>query len=334
MFVEILKSMLAKDISKTLPNVDIYEQCSLRTYRILGLNPGPYTLQGTNTWLITGNHSNGDSGGDHILIDTGEARTADKYVPYLLDHIFPITKTKRLSKILLTHSHKDHQGGVKAILEGLKVRGMFPLPTIHKRNIPGGGKYPNMGFESIHINDKEIFKIDNSTTLETVYLPGHTDDSIGFILHEDNALVTGDCILGCGTTIFDNLSEYMDSLKTIHNIIIANNHLCGDCNSKNNQGIHTIYPGHGPVIKHNAVNKVEEYINHRVDREDEIMFILKQYKKNDRYLTSFEIVTSIYGPLNIIMKASAQYGILQHLDKLRNDKKIEFLSPDLWRIKL
>ena len=57
---------------------------------------------------------------------------------------------------------------------------------------------------------------DITTTLEAIYLPGHTDDSIGFILHEDGAFISGDCILGCGTAVFDNLSDYMNSLKIIH----------------------------------------------------------------------------------------------------------------------
>ena len=245
---EILQSIFKKEI-KNLPTVDIYEQCSARTYRILGLNPGPYTLQGTYTWLITSGSTSGSihsDNSDHILIDTGEETTADKYVPYLLDHVFPLTKTRRLSKILLTHGHKDHQGGVQALLEGLKARGMLPLPTIHKRNVPGGGKYPNKGFKSIHIADKEVFKVgrgggDTTTTLESIYLPGHTDDSIGFILHEDGAFISGDCILGCGTAVFDNLSDYMNSLKIIHKIIIANNNLCGDCNTMIINRIHRFY---------------------------------------------------------------------------------------------
>jgi glyoxylase-like metal-dependent hydrolase (beta-lactamase superfamily II) len=366
---EILQSIFKKEI-KNLPTVDIYEQCSPRTYRILGLNPGPYTLQGTNTWLITSGSTSGSihsDHSDHVLIDTGEERTADKYVPYLLDHVFPLTKTRRLSKILLTHGHKDHQGGVQALLEGLKARGMLPLPTIHKRNVIGGGKYPNKGFKSIHIEDKEVFQVgggDDITTLEAIYLPGHTDDSIGFILHEDSAFISGDCILGCGTVVFDNLSDYMNSLKIIHKIIITNNNLCGDCNTMISNRIHTIYPGHGPVIKDSAIAKVEEYITHREGREKEIYHTLKQYyhkvigssssssisssssnNNNSRsssssgrsfrgYLTSFEIVTQIYGPLHIVMRASAQNGVIQHLNKLRNDGKVEFMLPDLWRIKL
>ena len=186
-----------------------------------------------------------------------------------------------------------------------------------------------------------------TTTLEAIYLPGHTDDSIGFILHEDGAFISGDCILGCGTAVFDNLSDYMNSLKIIHKIIIANNNLCGDCYTMISNRIHTIYPGHGPVIKDSAIAKVEEYITHREGREEEIYHTLKQYYHKmigsssssssssfSGYLTSFEIVTQIYGPLHIVMRASAQNGVMQHLNKLRNDGKVEFMLPDLWRIKL
>ena len=85
-----------------------------------------------------------------------------------------------------------------------------------------------------------------------------------------------DCILGCGTALIDKLSDHMNSLKTIHKVIIANNNLCGNCNKMISNRIHTNYPGHGPVIKDSAIAKVEEYITDPEGRKEEIYHTLKQ----------------------------------------------------------
>jgi hypothetical protein len=85
----VLQSIFKKEI-KNLSTVDIYEQCSARTYRILGLNPGPYTLQGTNTWLITSGSTSGSSihsdYSDHILIDTGEETSMYRIYLIMFSH--------------------------------------------------------------------------------------------------------------------------------------------------------------------------------------------------------------------------------------------------------
>lgn len=86
-----------------LPPLALTEKVSEITWRVLGMNPGSHTLQGTNTWLI-------GSGDERILIDTGEDITAKAYTKLLLDVVFPSLGCKRLSKIILTHGHGDHQG--------------------------------------------------------------------------------------------------------------------------------------------------------------------------------------------------------------------------------
>jgi hypothetical protein len=132
---------------KGLPPLTRFEKVSSRAVRVLGLNPGAHTLQGTNTWLVTGT----DTEGAHILVDTGEAHSAEQYISLLFDEVFPTTGTKRLSHILLTHGHGDHQGGVLRLLSELKSRNMLPLPTIYKRHMDsgggGGGDFPAVGFE-------------------------------------------------------------------------------------------------------------------------------------------------------------------------------------------
>ena len=219
-----------KKILEKLPHVDSVEKVSDRVYRILGQNPGYHTLQGTNTYLVTGTETD-----EHILIDTGEAWTSKAYTDVLFNEVFPVTNTKRLRSIILTHGHGDHQGGVIAILTVLRDRNMLPLPLIYKRNVVKG-RYPTKGFESISIDDHQLFPVDQETTLQAVFTPGHTDDHVSLILREDGAIFTGDCVLGCGTSVFDDLAEYMQSLEKLKALILIE--------GPNGQPVVTsIYPG-------------------------------------------------------------------------------------------
>ena len=120
-------------LSKEIPTaIEVEKQIEAYKYSIInnniclisGCNPGPHTLQGTNTYLIGYNHcyptnsssdnnivlsSNVPSPGK-ILIDAGECSKCEEYISLLLDIVFPLTNTKYLSHILLTHYHHDHMG--------------------------------------------------------------------------------------------------------------------------------------------------------------------------------------------------------------------------------
>jgi glyoxylase-like metal-dependent hydrolase (beta-lactamase superfamily II) len=178
---------------------------------------GSALLQGTNTYLI-------GQGSSRILVDAGEDITAEAYVPHLIS-VMRDAGVVSLSAILLTHGHHDHQGGVPYLLEKLKKQ--FPdqrLPVVYKRTIGAGlwdsGNYPAKGFEAQHIRDGEEFRTQGAT-LKAVYTPGHTDDHVAFCLIEDKAILTGDCVLGCGTTVFDDLTTYMESLHKLKAMFIG-----------------------------------------------------------------------------------------------------------------
>jgi ribonuclease/clavin/mitogillin len=312
-----------------LPPVDNIEKVSDRVYRILGQNPGYHTLQGTNTYLITGLHTNGE----HVLLDAGESGAAsDKYCSVLFNEVFPVTQTKRLSMILLTHGHFDHVGGVVRILKELKKREMLPLPLIYKRNLING-KYSlaNKGFDLINIEDSQIFKIDSETTLHALATPGHTDDHISFLLPEDHAIFTGDCVLGCGTTVFDDLFEYMNSLFKLKNLI-------SESLLDEETAIRQIYPGHGPIIKDGALEKIDEYIIHRMKREKEILSVMKQAEvkypnqEANQWISSLSMVQLVYGKLPSGVIYSAQSNLLHHLTKLQKEGKVITKFPDLWKL--
>ena len=310
---------------KGLPVVEEFEKVSPTTCRVLGLNPGSHTLQGTNTYLV-------GLGSSKILIDTGEDVSAERYVEFLLSKVFPQTGTKALSHILLTHGHGDHQGGVQTLLAQLVKRGLHPLPKIYKRLIPGGGDFPpRSGFDCLDIKDGDVFKCDGGgATIRAVYTAGHTDDHVSFIIHEDHALLSGDCVLGCGTTVFDNLTEYMKSLNRIRGFMIQSEEHQQE-EQRKGLPIRFIYPGHGPVIR-DAIHKVDEYIGHRKTREDQILAALQKLKRG-KAISSFEIVGSVYPKLPMFVFVSAQYNVSHHLHKLLYEGKVERAWPDQWRIR-
>lgn len=144
------------------------------------------------------------------------------------------------------------------ILKGLKERGLLPLPTVHKRNL-ANGNFPARGFACHHIEDGEKFTLtssdDKTATLVALYTPGHTDDHVAFFFPEDQAIFSGDTILGCGTTVFDSLRPYMQSLEKMRGLMLpedadksgeGDKGICMDCSSgamPHQALVTTIYPG-------------------------------------------------------------------------------------------
>lgn len=87
--------------------------------------------------------------------------------------------------------------------------------------------------------DGQIFKVDDDTTIRAVHAPGHSHDHMCFILEEENAMFTGDNVLGHGTAAVEQLSTWMESLRVMQS-----------------HGCTTGYPAHGTVIAdlHRKIN--------------------------------------------------------------------------------
>ncbi|EFR03597.1 hypothetical protein MGYG_06591 [Nannizzia gypsea CBS 118893] len=279
----------------SLPNLPEISHVSKRVVRILGGNPGSMHLQGTNTYLV-------GTGRSRILIDTAQGLPA--WIHRISSFLF--THNIELSYVLLTHWHGDHTGGVPDLIAH------NPLLTnkIYKNN-------PDAGQNTI--TDGQIFSV-NGATVRAVFTPGHSVDHMCFVLEEENALFTGDNVLGHGFSVAQDLGCYMDSLRNMSALA------CG-----------LGYPAHGAIIE-NLPGKLDEYIQHREGRERMMLSTLTkelvqgQERRGEGTkggLTLNEIVISIYGrlPQEVIEKALAP-SLLQVLWKLTEDRRVGFKPGD------
>jgi glyoxylase-like metal-dependent hydrolase (beta-lactamase superfamily II) len=203
-----------------------------RAHCVLAANPGPMTLDGTNTWVLLEPGST-----EAVVVDPGPLDEA---------HLAAVLKVvadagARVTQTVLTHAHLDHAEAAPrfAELTGSRVRAV--------------------GRGHDDLADGDVVRA-GGLELRVVATPGHTSDSVSFALPADHALLTGDTVLGRGTTVVAHpdgeLAAYLSSLERI-------SALTGD------GSVTSILPGHGPVVP-DAVAMVRFYRTHRAERLDQV----------------------------------------------------------------
>jgi endoribonuclease LACTB2 len=267
-------------LGTVLPDVDVW---SPRVTVALGQNPSLFTGPGTNTYLV-------GTGRERILLDTGQGVPA--YLPVLASALE--RAGCGIQEIVLTHGHPDHIGGARDVI------GRYGPLRVSKR--------PHARFDAAHpveitpIDDGDVMRAEGAT-LRAIHTPGHAEDHLCFMLEEERAIFSGDNVLGVGTTVIPaeggDLLDYMHSLER----------LLGEAPT-------AIYPAHGPVIRDGRA-KLREYIDHRNQREQEIVAALRAG------LTAIpEIVARVYAAYPAALHLPARSSVCSHLLKLEREGRV------------
>jgi len=234
---------------------------------VLAPNPGPMTLDGTNTWVLR------DGGASAcVVIDPG---------PLHEQHLTTVASCGPVASILLTHGHVDHSEGAARLAEitGASVRALDPRHRLGDEGLDEGDVVEAAGLE-----------------LRVIATPGHSADSLSFLL--DDAVLTGDTILGRGTTVVAHpdgvLADYLVSLRRLEAL-----------------GELTVLPGHGPELASAGV-VAAQYLAHRAMRLDQVRTAIAAGAT-----TAQQVVEVVYADVDRVLWPAATLSVRAQLAYLQ-----------------
>ncbi len=224
---------------------------------------------------------------------------------------------RKLREIVLTHMHPDHVGGVNALRTHLgdQVNRAAPVgaPVVaHRLTAESLGEAINI---DRFIEDDEVIKLSGEPeiSLRAMHTPGHARGHLCFYEERTGTLISGDNIVGLGSVLIDppegNMRDYLRSLERMR--ALAN--------------LSVIFGGHGPAIA-NPYAKIDEYISHRLDREQKILQAVRAGATTPK-----DIVASVYTDVSPKAYAMAERAVLAHLEKLAADGLVSQAANGSWQ---
>ncbi len=266
--------------------------------RVLAPNPSPFTFTGTQTYVV------GSS--DVAVIDPG---------PDEADHLTALTAAiagRPLVAIVCTHTHRDHSPAAQPLraMTGAPVIGCAPL------TLDDDGPRADAAFDAAYRPDRILADGERLAgegwTLEAVATPGHTSNHLCFALVEEQALFTGDHVMGWSTSVISppdgDLADYMRSMQRL---------------LERQDTIY--YPAHGEPID-NPQRLVRGMMGHRKQREGQIMRFLE--RNGDSLIP--DMVAEMYKGVDPRLHPAAGRSVLAHLIDLHQRGLVANRQDNRW----
>lgn len=252
-----------------------------RAFLVRANNPSPMTLEGTNTWVLV---EPGDP--QAIVVDPGpdDVRHRDAVMVAV-----EAAGATQVALIVLTHGHADHAEGAPA----LSQRASAPIRAVAATHC-SPGQQPLFEAEQLRIGGLHV---------DVIATPGHTADSACFVIDADAALLTGDTILGSGSTVVarpdGGLADYLATLHRLRALV-------------DERQLRAVLPGHGPVAPDPAA-KIDAYLQHREERLQQVRAAAGASDTVD------EVLQAVYGDVAPELQFAARWSLLAQLDYLRDE---------------
>jgi glyoxylase-like metal-dependent hydrolase (beta-lactamase superfamily II)/8-oxo-dGTP pyrophosphatase MutT (NUDIX family) len=229
--------------------------------------------------------------GEAVLVDPGSPAETELD---RLEEALAVAREegRRTTAIWLTHHHPDHIGGVARLAARLRVP-VAAHPKTAARVAAQGIAVDRL------LADGERITLagDPAIPVRVIHTPGHARGHLCFLDEARGSLLAGDMVAGLGMIVVDppegDMDDYLSSLRKMIDLEPR-----------------TLFPGHGPAVL-DAVAKLEEYVEHRLWREERILAAARAGQ------TPAEMLPTVYDDVPPVAYPLAERQILAHLARLR-----------------
>jgi glyoxylase-like metal-dependent hydrolase (beta-lactamase superfamily II) len=262
--------------------------------RVIADNPGPFTFTGTGTYIVGG----AGPGAGVAVIDPGPLD--ERHLAALLAAV----QGQTVSHILVTHTHRDHAPLARPFAEAVGapvLAARLPARPTHASAAPDDDDDESFSPDVVLTGGERL--AGDGWTIEALATPGHASNHMAFVLCEENALFSGDHIMGWSTTVVappdGDMTAYLASLDAV----IA-------------RGFSTIWPTHGaPIVEPGAF--LAAYRAHRLAREAQV---LARLATGDRRIA--EMIPALYAAVDSRLWPAASLSVWAHLIALERAGRV------------